>query len=900
MLARVFCRSISIALRSISATFLLIGAAVAAESVTADPVDFQISEQPLNSALNEFARQSDREIFYASDVVDGYIANNVDGRYEPEDALELLLADSGLEYSVTASDTFLINNQGGDSDSKNVRPAPILMAQNATSQTSTTASSPSSDDVTDGREEESAVPLEEIIVVGTNIRGVENPTVPVLTFDREDIDLSGATTVEEFLRTIPQNFNAVSSLNFVGAEDFNGLSNGLQGTAVDLRGLGGGTTLTLLNGRRMSASGSGSFVDVSVLPLEAIERVEVLTDGASAIYGSDAVAGVVNFITRKDYEGLEVNARYGTVIDGSKEDFGVGVAGGFNWGSGGAIFGVSYTEEKPLLIRELPNIDLTDPGITDNDGTVGREAERISGFLSFNQSVTDRFSAAIDALYSGTDGRSLANSVIAPIQEVRSEQESVFFNAKLDYEITDSITATLFYDYSREDGALRQELDNFEPRDFDNSLYTIEGLVSGRFLSLPSGDRISFAAGGLYREESFDNSDLLLPEALERDVTAVYGELLIPVVSDQNALPFVQAFDLSLAGRYEDYSDFGDTFNPKIGVHWAVSEGLRLTASYSRSFRAPPLNQVFGAESNVVFSAPNFFFSAFPEIASDPDGQTVALATSGANPDLTEETANVWAAGIQYEPYFIEGLSLSASYFLYDYTDRVEVTEFIDILQDPAFVEFAIVDPNLLTVEEIFARSAMRPNVLNILGELTAEDVEFIGFGSLNNVAGRKVDGLDFQVDYEKDTSLGQFAAGINATYLLTFDTQLTEQSPTINQLNILYRPIDLKLRGDVSWSQNGFTAFAAVNHTRGYRDKRDPSIANDIDSFTTVDFTVSYDTSDRFNNAFADGTVLSLSVRNLLDEDPPIVETIDGLNFDTSNVDPFGRQISISLRISF
>ena len=140
MSARVFRRSISIALRSISAIFLLIGAAFAAESVTADPVDFRISEQPLDSALNEFARQSDREIFYASDVVDGVYANAVGGRYEPEDALDLLLADSGLEYSVTASDTFLVNDQRGASDSKNSSPAPILMAQNTSSQTQTTVS----------------------------------------------------------------------------------------------------------------------------------------------------------------------------------------------------------------------------------------------------------------------------------------------------------------------------------------------------------------------------------------------------------------------------------------------------------------------------------------------------------------------------------------------------------------------------------------------------------------------------------------------------------------------------------------------------------------------------------------------------------------------------------------
>ena len=168
MSARVFRRSISIALRSISATFLLIGAAFAAESVTADPVDFQIIGQPLDSALNEFARQSDREIFYASDVVDGVYVNGVDGKYEPEDALELLLADSGLEYSVTASDTFLVSDHGGDSDSKNSSPAPILMAQNTSSQAQTTVSSRSEQggtSVVTGRVTDART--------GTNLRGAK-------------------------------------------------------------------------------------------------------------------------------------------------------------------------------------------------------------------------------------------------------------------------------------------------------------------------------------------------------------------------------------------------------------------------------------------------------------------------------------------------------------------------------------------------------------------------------------------------------------------------------------------------------------------------------------------------------------------------------------------------------
>lgn len=167
MSARVFRRSISIALRSISATFLLIGAAFAAESVTADPVDFQITGQPLDSALNEFARQSDREIFYASDVVNGVYANGVDGKYEPEDALELLLADSGLEYSVTASDTFLVSDQGGASNSKNSSPVPVLMAQNQTSPAATTSSrnSESGTSVVTGRVTDART--------GANLRGAK-------------------------------------------------------------------------------------------------------------------------------------------------------------------------------------------------------------------------------------------------------------------------------------------------------------------------------------------------------------------------------------------------------------------------------------------------------------------------------------------------------------------------------------------------------------------------------------------------------------------------------------------------------------------------------------------------------------------------------------------------------
>jgi iron complex outermembrane recepter protein len=159
-----------------------------------------------------------------------------------------------------------------------------------------------------------ATSLEEVVVTGTSIKRADAETaLPVQVLKQEDIARTGATTVEELARQL----SAVSSSGSASTAQQTGFQQGAIST-ISLRGLGSGRTLVLINGRRMSVYGGGSVgiagssVDISAIPISAIERVEILKDGASALYGSDAIGGVVNFILRSDFQGLQASATGGS------------------------------------------------------------------------------------------------------------------------------------------------------------------------------------------------------------------------------------------------------------------------------------------------------------------------------------------------------------------------------------------------------------------------------------------------------------------------------------------------------------------------------------------------------------------------------------------------------------
>jgi iron complex outermembrane receptor protein len=210
-------------------------------------------------------------------------------------------------------------------------------------------------------------------VTGSNIRRVEGEgALPVQVITRQDIERSGATTPMELLQQISAN-NSLGTINIANATGATTLSQ--QGAS--LRGLGPARTLVLINGHRLenfagAIQGVEQGSNLSAIPFDAIERVEILKDGASAIYGSDAIGGVINFITRSDYTGAEVTGLYGTPTRGGGQS-----GRGDQWkGSGSFGFGdlakdrynffgtLSYQEQRPFdqASRSFSNSDFI-PGI---------------------------------------------------------------------------------------------------------------------------------------------------------------------------------------------------------------------------------------------------------------------------------------------------------------------------------------------------------------------------------------------------------------------------------------------------------------------------------------------------------------------------------------------------------
>jgi len=193
-------------------------------------------------------------------------------------------------------------------------------------------------------------------VTGSNIKRVEGEgALPVQVMTKEDIDKTGATTAYDLLNFISANNSGgnISLGNVIGASTF-------SAQTASLRGLGGQGTLILVNGKRVqsfAAEVQGVYgVNLDVIPFSAIDRVEVLKDGASAIYGSDAIGGVINFITRQDYKGYEAFAQYGAPTrSGGGEAWNANASAG--WGDlskdrYNIFFNASYQEQKPLLQKD--------------------------------------------------------------------------------------------------------------------------------------------------------------------------------------------------------------------------------------------------------------------------------------------------------------------------------------------------------------------------------------------------------------------------------------------------------------------------------------------------------------------------------------------------------------------
>jgi len=196
------------------------------------------------------------------------------------------------------------------------------------------------------------VEVEEVVVTGSFIKGTpEDAALPVDVIGAEELQKRGSPSTVELLKAL-----SVSSGVLGDTNQFDSRAQGSEGSgSVNLRGLGSQRTLVLLNGRRMAINPFGQagagIVDTNIIPAAAIGRLEVLKDGAAATYGSDAIAGVVNFITKKNFQGLEAAADY-RIIDGSKGDYGLSLTAGKVWDNGNVLASIGWQHRSKLSVAD--------------------------------------------------------------------------------------------------------------------------------------------------------------------------------------------------------------------------------------------------------------------------------------------------------------------------------------------------------------------------------------------------------------------------------------------------------------------------------------------------------------------------------------------------------------------
>ena len=192
--------------------------------------------------------------------------------------------------------------------------------------------------------------LDEVLVIGSRIPRIkaEGPA-PVTVIDSRQIANEGLTNVPDLLKALTQNAGATQSQQSFSGSDF---TPGAE--QVDLRGLGANHSLVLVNGRRIAdfplpLDGLSNFTDISNIPVGMIDKVEVLSGSASAIYGSDAIAGVVNFVLKKDVEGVDFSYRYGTpTADGGGDSQRLSMSAGIARDRFHAVFGLELLDQRPL------------------------------------------------------------------------------------------------------------------------------------------------------------------------------------------------------------------------------------------------------------------------------------------------------------------------------------------------------------------------------------------------------------------------------------------------------------------------------------------------------------------------------------------------------------------------
>ncbi len=713
--------------------------------------------------------------------------------------------------------------------------------------------------------------IEEIIVTGSHIRGVTPAGSPVITFDREEIEKSGQPTIEGFFRTLTQNFQV---------EGGGGL------TSLDLRGLGQDATLVLVNGRRMMYSAySNGGSDISSIPIAMVERIEVLTDGASALYGSDAVGGVVNIILRRDFSGAETTVKYGGTTRGDGQQLGLAQSFGKSWDSGSASLAYSYEDRD--------HVDEADRQATEARGSffapsyITPDQETHSFMLGLQQELSDSYEIYLDTLYDrdSTDMADIGTVVI-------NLAENLNLATGLRVDLTTDWTANI--ELSHSEFSQSAKIPDYDRKDlYDFQTQTAALKINGTLFDMRGG-AVRMAVGGEMQNEDMNTKAFMgdiqaFTRDADRTIKAVYGEVYVPLVGESNRMPGIETLSFSLAGRYTDYSNLGGEFVPKIGFVWAPTQGFKFRGTWGESYRAPSLNESLSAG---ILSAARTFTSTDP---MSPTGTSTVMYLYGSQEVYAENSTNI-TFGFDFQPTSIPGLNLSLTYYDIDFTDKIGVP--VVTLEDEAiFTSFITRRPADAAGSAAFQAEVdrLRAEATSLRDTTGGSPVDVIADRQVINLAETRSEGIDINLAYDFETDMGQFGVNIGGTYIIDQGQRPVPGVAYTTDINKVNRQVDFKLRNNLSWRRDNLSADLWINYVDSYPNGQAGFETETIDSWTTFDAIVRYEVNTR---GWLDGTRVSLSALNLFDEEPPFVtpSSFFATDYDAANAGAIGRSITVSL----
>jgi len=733
------------------------------------------------------------------------------------------------------------------------------------------------------------------VITGSNIHDSQLPGLNMVVISREDWERKGIETTAELIARVPE----------LGASLLESQADGNSGLGVPmaLRGQGAAATLILVNNHRLASSGTfASFQDISNIPLSAIQRLEVVLDGASAQYGTDAVGGVINIITKSEASAPEFNARLDEGLGTRFRQIISSQTGGGHWGSGD---GVAAAEYDRATSWKGPNFIF--PQTTSIVDRVP-DKEFAGAYAHVRQTFPLRTELTVEGIYGHRRSGEQYDEPVPPLFPGAAVSEKTGVSVQMTYfalELRTMVGAdgVLLLGLNRATETQRQRIWPVGPA--ESTVGTTEspemlGVVPTWFRLYSRTDQatvkfdrsigsygagtVKALVGGEYRKQSLETVDSMSSpgDRYSRTASAAFGEVRIPIAGDDWSVLGLRELELSIAGRRERYSDFSGRFTPQYWLRWKPVQGIELIASWGRSSEAPTLPSLDATRNSITLAQ-------VPETQSTTPTSPV-FVESGNNPRLTGQTATSENLGVRFDWALVDRWYFKGEVdaFRIHFYDRIPSMGFARAqLDNPA-------DTPLLTRNVTPAEQQALCSSDQFYGSVRAcrtASVAGILDLTLHNTDALYTEGLQVRSKWGAEFGSVRAAVEFSGAYFFEVSERITPTARAVSLLRTQNGPAAYQLASRFSLGLGDVEFGLMANSLSGFRDE-----SHHVPTWTTFDAQLQYSMPKRFDGLLKNCT-FTLMVWNLFDQRLPIFND-PSINQDYGLLGGFGVKRVLSLGV--